>query len=378
MKYSLFVVLLLCTSVSDVFSQSTSFIRRYVQGFITDTADISRPQFIAYPLIAYAPETNWEFGASGLYLFYSNRDTLNRLSEIVAQGFYTIENQYGGFVEHALYSNKNKWFFLGNIKFQSFPMSFYGIGIDSQLANEQKVDALQFLVKERVLRKVTRNFYAGLEFELNRYSDVSFSNPEPISSGDQLIGSEGSSNLGLGFGLLIDNRHNVLNVREGYFSELAILNYSQSLGSEYNFTSVTSDSRYFKTVRKNQVLAMQLLGQFTTGSVPFNQLPQLGGPYLMRGYYQGRFRDNNYVATQIEYRFLPLPLGFSKRIGAAVFASTGTVFSSHESLQLRNFTGSAGAGLRFLLFPKKDIFIRADYAFTREGGGFYLYIGEAF
>ncbi len=123
---------------------------------------------------------------------------------------------------------------------------------------------------------------------------------------------------------------------------------------------------------------MQVLGQFTMGSVPFNQLPQLGGPNLMRGYYQGRFRDNNHLASQIEYRFLPLPLGFSKRIGAAVFASTGTVFSSAENLRWRDFRGAAGAGLRFLLFPKKDIFVLADYALTREGGGFYLYIGEAF
>ena len=379
MKYGILVLIFCFASISLVFAQKSSFIRRYVQSFITDTGDISRPQFIVYPLLAYAPETNWEFGASGLYLYYANRDTLNRLSEVVAQGFYTIENQYGGFLEHALYSDKNEWFFLGNIKFQSFPVSYYGIGMAAQLADEQKVEALQFIVKERVLRKVKNNFYAGLEFEYNRYSDVVFSKPEQlVLNDDLLIGNDGSSNLGLGLGLLVDNRHNVLNVRNGYFSELAILNYSKSLGSDFNFTTLTSDSRYFKSIRKNQILAMQLLGQFTRGSVPFNQLPQLGGPYLMRGYYQGRFRDNNYLSSQVEYRFLPLPLGFSKRIGAAVFASTGTVFSSGEKLELSNFRGAAGAGLRFLLFPKKDIFIRADYAFTREGGGFYLYIGEAF
>lgn len=205
-----------------------------------------------------------------------------------------------------------------------------------------------------------------------------FSDPELLEKAGDLVGTEGSRNLGLGAGLLIDTRHNVLNVRDGHFTELAFLNSSKSWGSDYNFTNLISDSRYYKTVRKNQVLAMQLLGQFTWGSVPYNQLPQLGGPNLMRGYYQGRFRDSHYVASQIEYRFLPLPLGFSKRIGAAVFASTGTVFSSAENLEWNNFRGAAGAGLRFLLFPKKDIFVRIDYALTREGSGFYFFIGEAF
>lgn len=99
--------------IVTVQAQRKSALNRYIQGFVQDTADITRPQFIAYPILAYSPETNWEIGLSGLYLFYSKRDTLNRLSEIVAQGFYTIENQYGAFLEHALYSDKNKCFFWG-------------------------------------------------------------------------------------------------------------------------------------------------------------------------------------------------------------------------------------------------------------------------
>ncbi|WP_439490291.1 hypothetical protein [Algoriphagus sp.] len=175
MKNILLLLVFLVTGIGSVHAQRSSFIKRYINGFIRDTSDISKPQFIAYPIVAYAPETNWEFGASGLYLYYSNRDALNRLSEIVAQGFYTIENQYGGYLEHALYTDKNNWFFLGNVKFQSFPVSFYGTGMDAKLSDEQKVEALQFLLKERVLRKVAGDFYAGFEFELNRSADVVFS-----------------------------------------------------------------------------------------------------------------------------------------------------------------------------------------------------------
>lgn len=170
----------------------------------------------------------------------------------------------------------------------------------------------------------------------------------------------------------------MLNVREGYFSEFALLNSSRSIGSDLSFGTLISDTRYFKTVRKDQVLALQLLGQFSWGNVPFNQLSQLGGPNLLRGYYLGRFRDNNLLAAQFEYRFLPLPLNFTRRIGAVVFASTGTVYNRYDEVSLGDFKGAAGAGLRFLLFPKKDIYMRLDYAVTREGSGFYIYVGEAF
>lgn len=104
----------------------------------------------------------------------------------------------------------------------------------------------------------------------------------------------------------------------------------------------------------------------------------MGGENLMRGYYTGRFRDKNQVATQVELRFLPLPLGFTDRFGAAVFGGVGQVFPEIRSFNMENFVWSAGVGLRFLLFPKKDIYTRFDLAFTQEGNGFYIFIGEAF
>jgi hypothetical protein len=39
---------------------------------------------------------------------------------------------------------------------------------------------------------------------------------------------------------------------------------------------------------------------------------------------------------------------------------------------------AGGAGLRYLLFPKKDIFTRIDVGFEKEGYGIYFFIGEAF
>ena len=84
-----------------------------------------------YPTLAYSPETRWEIGFSSLYIYSAKRNQLNRLSEVKAFIFYTLENQYGIWLDHVLYTDKNT-FFLGKARYQSFPLLYFGIGLDSQ------------------------------------------------------------------------------------------------------------------------------------------------------------------------------------------------------------------------------------------------------
>ncbi len=329
--------------------------------------------------MAFAPETSWEFGLSTLYVYYANRDTTNRLSEISGFSFFTLENQYGFWFDHALYSDKNKWFFLGRNRYQSFPLLYYGIGPDAQSEYISRVDANFLLLKERVLRQIEGSLYGGLELDLESLHRVNIvpAEGEVLDSAQLPLGYEGSTNFGIGLGLIYDDRHNVLNVRHGNFAELAFLRYDETWGSDFNFTSIILDTRLYRPVNKRDVFATQLFGQFTTsGEAPFNQLALMGGESLMRGYYLGRYRDNNLIAAQVEYRMLPFP--FAKRWGAAAFLSSGTVFPNFDQLALNEFVVAGGAGIRFLLFPQKDIYTRLDVAFTGEGVGFYFFIGESF
>lgn len=223
------------------------------------------------------------------------------------------------------------------------------------------------------------NVFVGLEFDFQRLSNIDFVLTDSKTMDFELpLGHNGFNSVGLGLGLLQDNRHNVLNVRKGLFSELAFLHYNPAWGSTNEFTSILTDTRVYKPIGKNNVIAAQFLGQFKFGDVPFNQLALMGGESIMRGYYLGRYRDRNQLVAQVEYRFLPIPFKFTNRLGFAVFASTGSVFNEFNNLSISNFLISGGAGLRFLLFPKKDIWTRLDFAFTEESSGFYLFIGEAF
>lgn len=371
-------VICICISLLSVSSiKSQNIFKKYWNGIVNDTSGVADSKFLIYPVVGYAPETSWEIGLSSLFVYYAKEDTLNRLSEINSFTFFTLENQYGLYIDHAIYSDQDKWFFLGNLRFQSFPLFYHGIGIDTPEDYIARVDANQVILKERVLRKVFDNFFLGLEIDYQRLSNVNFIT-ENNASIDLPRGSEGTNNLGFGLGIVRDNRHNVLNVRKGFFSELAFLHYNTSWGSSYDFTAVVSDTRIFRPMSKNNVLAAQFLGQFNFGDVPFNQLALMGGENMMRGYYRGRYRDNHQIAAQVEYRFLPIPFSFTDRIGAAVFAGAGSVFDELPSFNISDIVVSGGAGLRFLLFPNKDVYTRVDIAFTKEGPGFYIFVGEAF
>ncbi len=375
-SFRLLFVLAACSLSTHLNAQG--FVKRYLNSIFNDTSDISRPQFLMYPTLAYAPETSWEIGFSPLYVYYAKRDTSNRLSEVNGFAFVTLENQYGIWLDHANYTHGDRWFFLGRVRIQSFPLLFHGIGNNTPADYTARVDANQVWIKERVLRQFFPNVFFGPEFDFQRISSVDFVPARESINLDLPLGHEGTTNLGIGLGLVYDDRHNVLNVRDGNFSELAVIRYNPFWSSNYHFTTLISDTRIYRSVSKNTVWANQLFGQFNWGNVPFNQLSLMGGESLMRGYYLGRYRDRNQLAFQSEIRFLPIPLGFTDRFGAAVFAGAGQVYPELQRFTLSNFQWSAGGGLRFLLFPNKDIYTRLDFALTREGSGFYFFIGEAF
>lgn len=356
-------------------AQEAGLVKRVWNSIFNDTTSIERPKFIAYPTLAYAPETKWELGVSAVYVYYANRDISNRLSEVNAFSFITLENQYGLWMDHALYSDQSKWFFLGRVRLQQFPLLYFGTGPDTDGDELAQIDAGSISVRERVLRKIKGSLYLGLETDFQRLSNVQF-NRISERTFETPTGLEKYSNFGLGLGLVYDNRHNVLNVREGFFGEAGFLRYSDNWGSDYVFTSYFLDARYYLPTVEKQVLASQFYFSEIDGTAPFNQLSLMGGETLMRGYYLGRYRDQTLAAAQTEYRFLPFP--FSKRWGAAAFIAAGTVSDGIGNLDLSKLKVAGGTGVRFLIFRSKDIFTRFDVAFSEDGPGYYFFIGEAF
>ena len=342
--------------------------------------DPGEPQFLVYPVLSYAPETRLEMGLYGLYVFHSRGDVSNRLSEIPIYAFYTLNNQFGVTFEHAIFTHESRRSHLGEGLIANLPLKYFGIGPDAQAEDAVVVFARRLVARERVLFRLGQtDLYLGPEVGFASLGGVRF---EADDGRDVPLprGGDGTTNLTMGAGIAYDARHNPLNVRDGAFAELALLASQAGFGSEYSFHNVFVDVRAYHPLGPDQqvVVAGQLLGQLGGGDLPFNELGLMGGDGMMRGYYRGRYRDRHLLAAQAEIRFLPLPLGFTRRIGAAAFLATGTVFPSWDALGEARPVVTGGGGLRVLTFPASDVYTRVEVGISEDGPGFYLYVGEAF
>jgi outer membrane protein assembly factor BamA len=139
------------------------------------------------------------------------------------------------------------------------------------------------------------------------------------------------------------------------------------------FDRISADASFYQKLSKRAVLATNLWGSVAWGNVPFNMMAELGGPKKMRGYYQGRFRDNNVLLAQTELRF-----DIFKRFGGVIFGSTGMMGNESRLLRTDDWKYSYGAGLRFTANRRDHLNIRIDYALGQNSRNFYLTIGEAF
>jgi len=118
---------------------------------------------------------------------------------------------------------------------------------------------------------------------------------------------------------------------------------------------------------------MQYYGYFNHGNVPIRNLAMLGGSDVMRGYYAGRFRDNQLMSCQVEYR---APLFW--RLGVVAFAGLGRVAKKMSDFSFNDLKYSMGSGLRIALKPKEKLNLRIDYGFGNHSRGLYVTIGESF
>ncbi len=93
----------------------------------------------------------------------------------------------------------------------------------------------------------------------------------------------------------------------------------------------------------------------------------------MRGYFEGRFRDKDLLAVQLEYRF---PIFW--RIGGAVFAGAGTVAPDVARFSVGQVKPGLGLGLRFMYDLVERMNVRVDVGFGKNSSGIYMTANEAF
>jgi Omp85 superfamily domain len=364
-KYLTWGVILLLFSFTSAQAQSNS-----------DSLKVKKEKKIGIlpvPNLGYAPETRLYFGAAALFtLRFWKTDSLTRISSAKAEVNYTINKQLIAETTWNLFTRGNKTAVDGLIGFRKFPENYWGIGGGAPDSVVERVDMTRFEVEARGLRMWKNNIYGGLRLKMQNVFKVVADSGGLLES-TMPPGYAGGFSFGAGPAFTVDTRDNPLNAKKGIYFSLSTLGFGKFIGSDFSFSRTELELRKFISIGKKHTLAFQGIALLQTGEPPFRLLGLVGSEREMRGYYQGRYRDQNLFTIQAEYR---LPIFW--RIGATFFAGSTEVWNWNEPYRLDVFKYTAGAGVRFLMDKTDNINLRLDFALGNHSSGFYVAFGEAF
>lgn len=341
-----------------------------VPGDGADTVRTAKNRIYPIPILFYTPETGVAGGAAALYLMRDS--TSSRASSITSDIIYTEHKQIIFEVDGDLYFQNDTYRLLSSIVFQRYPNKFFGIGNFTALSDEETYTPQSFVVRAVLYRKIVSNYHIG---PLLRYESVSMREVSPtgLLAPGTIIGSKGGTSSGLGIVANWDSRDNTFAAASGSFCQLTGLFYSRSFGGDYDYSDVLFDTRHFFEIVPEQVLAIQAAAEFMGGTVPFQNLVRFGGQNIIRGYFDGRYRDKNGIALQAEYR---VPVWW--RIGIVGFAGAAQVAKQVSLFAMDRFWFAGGVGLRFYWNPQERISLRLDYGIGNNSSGVYVTVTEAF
>jgi hypothetical protein len=342
------------------------------EGAQVDQAARARRQLFPLPVISYAPETKL---VGGLALIGVRRraggDSTDRPTTMAASAVYTQRSQVSADLGVEHWTAGNRWVVAGAAQFARYPYEWYGIGNDTPDSAENYTSRT-FGGGVDVRRRFGHALYVGANYEFQRVEMLEVE-AGGLLDGEEIVGAGGGDVSMLGLSTSWDTRDNVYWASRGSFVQLGAGQSDQTLGSDFAFHRITLDARKYVPVGRSRVLALQGVAVAVGGDVPFDQLAQLGGQSVMRGYLQGRYRDRAAVAAQAELR---TPVW--RRLGAAVFAGAGDVAPGLSDFSLRDLKPSGGFGVRYALSKDEKMNIRLDFGGGRGSSGTYLTLGEAF
>ncbi len=393
MYRKLFVAALLSLSAIEVNAQQDSLANREKPLFGTlDTVPRKR-SFFPLPVLGYSQEKGLEIGAAMLYSFYTdnkNPSPFTRNSSINLIPAVTTEHQFKVDLKANIWTKDNLWHFRGNLRYQNFPLYFFGMGDTTLQANKSLLNNIRYRFAFDGERRFGKFFYAGatLSYQHDTYSS---SDLKGIYQTMPLVGKDGGYVTFIGLTGIFDNRDNQNFTRRGTWLRLNVA-YAPSFLSSQELWKIDAQGVHFVSISRKSTIGFN--GQFNSlqgSALPFYLVPEMGNDNMMRGYYQGRYRDQNLLAGQAEYRYLIDPkmrihiwfLDVQPKFALAAFAGAGSVFNNRD-FHLSGFKPSYGAGIRYFYDENSRLTVRIDYAVgeKRPGEsrqkGLYLSLAEAF
>lgn len=318
---------------------------------------------------SYSKNTSLGLGliAAGLYRI-DRTDSLTAPSDISIFGNVSISGFYALGVTGNTVFRRNSRKVDYTVMFSSAPRDMWGIGYRDGSSNPAKsYTEKHYLVRGRYLHRVLPNTFVGGLLSFEHTQGVKFAEPA------YLYGQKTHyTATGIGAVAEYDSRDFIPNPFRGIYVGFQLTLFPKGLGNCCRSlwrADFTAD--FYRRVWKDCILAADLYAEFHSAGTPWPMLARMGGSQRMRGYYQGRYADNDLVTVQVELR-----QRIWRRIGCTVWGGAGNVFPAPGRFRWRETLPNYGVGLRWEL--KKRVNIRIDYGLGRKTDGFLLNINEAF
>lgn len=325
----------------------------------------------------YTPEKKLGLGlsAAGLYRV-SAEDKKTQLSTLLLNGYASVNGSFGLILKNKTFLLNDRYRFYVDGKISSAPENYYGIGYDQNKedANQVSYKSRQFDLTPLFLFQVFENVYIGAGFRAS-FNKVLKSDPFSSDLTSESKGASFSNNTQSIGGVLkfsFDSRDFTVNASRGLLLDFQYSTYEKWLGSDDNFELISIKfNQYFALPDPSNIIAFKLTLDSSSGDVPWDKIPGIGGVFGLRGYYEGRYRDYSTSTFQVEWRH-KLPW----RHGVAVWLGMGAMGDGLSNIDHEKRLPNAGVGYRFEI--KERVNVRFDYGVGEGESGFYMNIGEAF
>jgi outer membrane protein assembly factor BamA len=250
------------------------------------------------------------------------------------------------------------------------------------------------IIHQIVNRKIVKNLYAGLGYHLDIYWDIrdefleldtipvqltphyAYSEVYDFNSVDYMLS-------GLSLNFLYDSRDNQVNPYKGHYANVRYRYNPTFLGSDRNSSSLWVEYRTYIGLSKKtprHLIGFWFIGSFIlSGYQPYLTLMAIGEDKKARsgrGYIAGRYRGEDILYAEAEYRF---PILCSGILGGVIFLNATTASNIASDVHLFEYVRPAiGAGLRFLINKNTRLNLNIDFGFGIDSRGFYFSGTETF
>jgi len=351
-------------------------------------------RILAIPTISYTPVTGLQLGAGGSLSWYWGKKPKTKLSAGLVSAVWTTERQVILQVKNNIFTSDNDWFLQTDWRLYFFRMDTWGLSTNAgNVAYPMIFNWIKF--HNVISREITDNIYAGIGYHLDYHYNVqdktafqgdSLVTPTPYTTYSTLHGFNFGSNVasGLSLNFAYDSRDNIINAYKGIYVNVNYRYNFRWLGSDKEGSQVWTEFRTYIGLSKKvprHLLAFWLFGSFqVSGDIPYFDLMALGFDQMNssgRGYKQGRWRGEDFVYGEMEYRF---PISrCSGIVGGVLFANVTTSSDRDNHVPLFGYLKpGAGFGIRIMVGKHDRTNLLIDFALGDLSSGFYFQAQEVF